>query len=278
MTGERAIDIPAELAIFERSEDRAELERAGMALAASGDHRALARMGELLTRAEVLARLDPLDVPSQKTRRVGRILETLAQHPSAAAVELALNLATDATFLADPDRKVFLLKVLAAVEPMGDEAAALFRDANAEGYFGMNAILLAENGSPRALGLLGEMLADGSVPVGRRIDCVRFGVYPHRIEAPMLDMAGRLLAGQMENEVATALIESIFDDRPEDWFDPGSRPEGPPAWEGATTPALQRAREIAVLTEGRADLPAPLREAVRRTARRIRAILEQRES
>src|SRR5262245_58991092 len=56
------------------------------------------------------------------------------------------------------------LQALASARPLREKDVAVFRRANAEGYFSPDAILLANNGSPRALDLLGTMLADRAVP------------------------------------------------------------------------------------------------------------------
>ena len=74
------------------------------------------------------------------------------------------------------------LRARAAARPMTEETVAVFRRANAEGNFSVSAILLADNGSPRALALLESMLADRSVPAARRVDGMHLAVYPHRVE------------------------------------------------------------------------------------------------
>lgn len=277
MSRDKPIDIPAELAILAGSHDGAELARAATAVIASGDRQALRRLGTLLSQREFLARLDDLDVPSLKTRRLGRVMAALEQHPSPSTAQFSLDLAADETYLADPDRKVFLLRALAAVRPMSDEAAALFRDANAEGYFGADAILLANNGSPRALDLLGDMLADGTVPAARRTDCAHLALYPHRTEPPLLALAGHVLAGDLDDEVATAVIESIVDDEYARWFPPGGVPPLPPAWEEASTDALEQLLALGGPAEARPRLPAWLRSIVERTVARVRSILARRE-
>lgn len=300
MTTDEHIDVLREISILERSADRVALERAAVALVASGDATALTRLGALLGQGPFLARLDDLDTRSLKTRHLGQVLAALAKHPSPTAANMCLALAMNDTYLADPDRKTFLLRVLAAVRPMSEEAAEVFRDANAEGHFSLDAILLASNGSPRALALLQSMLADRSIPIARRIDAIRFTVYTHRTEPPMLELVGHLLArgsahaethpfessasdGDMrasmarERELEIALVESVFDDRPEAWFDPSSFPPPPPAWESASTEALSHALVVATSVEARRDLPDRLRIAVRRTAKRIRAEFDRRE-
>src|SRR2546430_16632737 len=63
-----------------------------------------------------------------------------------------LALAADPAFLADDDRRIYLLPALAAVRPMSQAAIAAFRQANAEGYYNLNVLLLAKNGSALEIG------------------------------------------------------------------------------------------------------------------------------
>ncbi|WP_437498401.1 hypothetical protein [Sorangium sp. So ce1099] len=269
MTSVEPIDVPKLLEILARSDDRDELEQAATAIVASGDRHGLAELGALLAQGELLARLDALDVPSLKTRRLGRVMAAMERHPSAATERISLDLAASPGYLADPDRKAFVLRVLAAVRPMSEEAAALFREANAEGEFGLDAVLLADNGSPRALDLLGEMLVDREVPVARRIDCVRVTVYPHRAEAPMLELAGHLLAADLDDLEATAIAESIFEDDYSRWFPPGAVPPLPSPWEEAPDEALEQVLSLAGPAEKRGALVGP-------TVERVRGILARR--
>ncbi|WP_437498404.1 hypothetical protein [Sorangium sp. So ce1099] len=157
------------------------------------------------------------------------------------------------------------LRALAAARPMSEETVAVFRRANAEGYFGVTAVLLADNGSPRALDLLEEMFADRAVPAARRIDAIRLTVYPHRVEPPVLELAGRLLAGDLDDDVATALVESIFDDGYTRWFPPSAKVAQPPPWDGAPPEAARLARALAAQARARGRLPAALLEAISRT-------------
>lgn len=168
------------------------------------------------------------------------------------------------------------LRTLASVRPMGDETVAVFRRANAEGYFGIDATLLADNGSPKALDLLGEMLTDRAIAAPRRVDGVHLTVYPHRLQSPMLRLAGRLLAGNVDDEAAIALVESIFDDGYVRWFPPSAKVARPPPWERASPEAAQLARGLAAQARARGRLPAPLLEAITRTEGALRALPAER--
>jgi hypothetical protein len=165
------------------------------------------------------------------------------------------------------------LRALASARPMTEETAAVFRRANAEGYFSLDAILLADNGSPRALSLLGQMLADRSVPAARRVDGMHFAVYPHRAEPPMLDLAGTLLAGDLDDEVRIGLVEAIFDDQPSRWLDPGARVATPPPWDRAPPDVARRALDLAAKVRARGRLPEPLLGALGRAEGALRRAL-----
>jgi hypothetical protein len=258
--------------VLETSRDRDTLEKAAVALASSGDPQSIARLGGFLTRAEFLARLDDLRRPSDKTRHLQRLFMALAEHPNAATERLCLGLASDSIFLSDDDRRIYLLPALAAVKPMSEATVRVFRQANAEGYYNLNVTLLARNGSPKALALFEEMIRDRDVPVSRRVDALHTSIPPNRADPAILDCADRLLKTPLESEVATGVIESVFDYQSRRWFGPSRSAPVPPAWEDAPKTVLQRVLALATQVRGR-SLSPELAAAVSETADRVQRIL-----
>jgi hypothetical protein len=258
--------------ILEQSRDRPALLRAAVALASSGNSKDLDRLGEFLENAEFLARLDDLRTPSEKTRNLAKVLAALADHPSRASERLCLALAADPTFLADDDRRIYLLPALHAVRPMSQEAAEVFRRANQDGFFSATAPLLVKNASPRALALFEEMIRDRSVPVERRVDALHASILPARTNPAVLDCVGRLLAAALERDVAAAAIESVFDYRSRLWFGPPRTPPAPPAWESASRDALRKVLQLASTARGH-DLSPDLSAAIDRTKATVQRIL-----
>lgn len=170
---------------------------------------------------EFLAHLDDLSDPQLKISGMRQVLKAMEDSPSEVTSRICETLAWDADFLSDPDRKMFLLPALAAVRPMSGPAEAVFRSANGEGYFNFNGPLLVANGSPRALALFEDMVADASVRPADRVDMLHHAVLANRTEGPVVDACLRLLARGLEPEVETGVAETLYDYREKRWFGPG---------------------------------------------------------
>lgn len=276
MTPISPVDVPLAREILERSTDPERLQAAAQDLAQPGaGAEGLAALREVLGQRGFLARLDDLDTPSEKTRRLRRVFAALQERPDAAVAELCLALAVDPVFLEDPDRKDLLLESLARVVPMSEAAAQLFADTNREGYFAYNARLLADNGSPRALALYEEMMADAARDPEVRVDCLHAGLMPHRVEEPFVAMAERLLARGLELEVEAGVVESLFDHQGKRWFGPAIGAPEPPPWSVGATEVLERLLLLAWRLDAAGRYPA-LGEALRESAAEIKAVIAAR--
>jgi hypothetical protein len=252
--------------VLQSSTNRDSLERAAIALARSGDAQDLALLGQSLRDRQFLARLD--DLRNLPTVHLSRVIAALAERPTPQVVDLCLTLAEDSVFVAEGDRKSFVLELLAKVRPMNDRTAAVFQRSNAEGYFAFNARLLADNGSPRALGLFQSMIADKSQPVEIRIECLHVGIVPRRTQPAILRLADQILSRTRERAIAAAVIESVFDFR-RDWFSIESGISKPPAWESTSTETRRAAMALADRALARRDLRPALRDTVSRARRTI---------
>jgi len=255
--------------VLRSSTDRRALERAASTLARSPDPRDLALLGQLLRDAAFLARLD--DLQDGKTVHLSRVMAALAEHPSPQAAELCLTLAEDPVYLAEGDRKSFLLEVLAKVRPMSERTAALFQGANEEGYFGFNARLLIANSSPRALALFESMMLDQEAPIESRVECLHVGIVPHRIEPPILQAADRIVSRASEHAIVIGVIESVFDFR-QQWFGLESGISKPPPWQRASGESRRLALRLAGIARARNDLDPELRAAVDRAWKTLQAL------
>jgi hypothetical protein len=262
--------------VLEASKDPDALEEAAIGLAASRDPEQLQRLGDFLTDAGFLARLDDLESPEFKRIRLSRVMKSVAAHPIPEVTGLCARLANDPTFLSDDDRMADLLPTLAAVWPTSAEGVAVFKQANAQGYFAKNALLLASNGSPLAMQLFEEMIADRKVRAGRRIDLLHHTVVGHRTAEPMLASVERLLAAGLEPDVLAALVESVFDYQDKKWFGPARDAPRPVRWDGASDQALNHVLRIATKVRAGMGIPPALLATVDRTARQIEAILARR--
>jgi hypothetical protein len=225
---------------------------------------------------EVIRRLDNLSDPQTKRRNLARVMTALQSHPSPRTAQLCVVLNGDDVFLEDTDRLDFLLETLAAVTPMGQEAVAIFRQTNAEGYFAFNAPLLAANASPLALELFESMIQHKAVNSNRRVDCLHRAVVPNRTSVPILQSAERLLSASLEPAVRLGLVESLFDFREKEWFGPAIGSPQPPDWDRASDEALRLLVRLAAKSKTAGGLPPALGETIDRTAASIQAVLARR--
>jgi hypothetical protein len=256
------------------SRDPDVLTAAGIWLAAAEDPMAIEVLGRHLGRTEFLARLDRTDVPAEKTRNLARIFDALAQSPSEAVAAMCRELAHDPEFAQDPDRVIFVLRTAAAVEPMTEDTVALFARTNEIDYAPMNAVLLGNNASPRALALLQSMLEDPTWPLEDRVGAVYPSLLAERTDEDVLAMGTRILSHRLPLELEIVLVEVLLDEPRPEWFGKVAVRPQPRPWTEASPEALRLAASLARRVQGRKRLPAPLRARVGEAARRIEAALD----
>jgi hypothetical protein len=266
------------LEVLASSRDRDRVQASSAALAASGDPAALIVLWRFLPEGEFLARLDDLGNPQLKISGMRQVLKGMEENPSAATGRMLESLAVDADFLSDPDRMIFLLPALAAVRPMSRPAQHVFRTTNGEGYFGGNGPLLVANGSPRALDLFEEMVADESQRPVDRVDMIHHAVVPFRNRGPVVAACLRLLAGGLGPEVDTGIAETLFDYQEKRWFGVARHMPVPPPWSQSETATLQALVDAARGLRGPGRFPDSLQDAIEGTVLEIQDILAARKA
>jgi hypothetical protein len=269
-------EIARHAAVLATSSDRGSLAASARTLASSGQPEAIDLLGRFLQDQIFLARLDAVEEPQQKLTNLRHVLAALQAHPNQSTGRLCEMLAESPGFLTEPDRKIFLLPALAAVRPMSEKAEAIFRKANAEGYWNSDGPMLMGNGSPRALSLFAEMVADGSVAEADRIDMIHWAVPAHRLHAGVADMVRGLLDRGLPPEVERALVETLFDYQGDEWFGRARNPPVPPPWPAAETGVLQRHLKLGEHILQTRKPPPPLAKTIESTLHEIRAILAAR--
>lgn len=260
-------------AVLEVSTSSEDLETAAIELASSDDPEALDALGVFLRRSEFLDRLDEPN-SSNRILYLNGVLRPLVERPSPETARLCLDLVNDPIY-AEHDRKSIVLEALAAVPLMTIATADAFRRANEEGYFAFNALLLARNGSPVALELFRSMMSDKEVDTETRVELLHKGILPHRTRLPILQMVDAILGDSLEEPVAVAAIESVFDYQRE-WFK--MHGPTPPAWRTATNDGLRYLIDLGNRVKLRSDLPATLQRAIDETIEIADALLKRRES
>lgn len=264
--------------IRERSEvlassgDRQTLAATALEMAAADDPGALDALAGFLRDPGFLARLDDLETPHAKTANLFQVFDKFLQIPTPETASACLACLRDGNFMADPDRKIFVLEALAAA-PITAESAEAFRQANGEGYYMTSARLLAANGSPAAMALLLAMMTDESVRAERRADALHTALIPVRNRIPVMEFTGRLASRAPDPAVVAAAVESIFDFNRE-WR--AGHPPPPPPWRTASVETLQYAVTLAGYLKSNFSLPPTLVEAIDRTAGMCAALLARR--
>jgi len=259
--------------ILAASTDRMELESAATQLATADDPAALEALGPFLTDAAFLERLDEVNDLSQKVLHLSQVLLALTRFASPEIVPLCLKIVNDPAFRSDPERKVFVLQALAEGGPMDAETVEVFRLANGEGYFATSASLLARNSSPLAMALLLSMMLDEGETIEYRVDLLHSALIPVRDRIPIIEFAGRLLAGNAPSEVLIAAIESIYHYRP-DWR--RGHPGPPPPWRKASVEVLKYLVNMAAFLKKSVTIPEALQAPMDRTVAMAQALLARR--
>jgi len=242
---------------------RETVAQAAVDIAGSGAGPELGALAGQLRRSEFLHRLDAIEVPPQSVSNLKRVFEALEQNPTPVTAKLCLILANDSEFLSLPRRMNFLLPALAAVRPMDESAAAVFRRTNEEGFYSINAPLLIKNRSPLALEVFKELILSETIEVDDKLYLLHHAVVPYRTDIAVIEMAAELARGPVAPAVALGVIESVFDYQERPWYGNALRPPRPPAWENATPEARQFAAEWARELRNRGDLPPALAAAIR---------------
>jgi len=264
--------IQERVAVLETSTSPEELELAATDLAFSDDPEALDVLGKFLRQSAFLDRLDEADDPAGDTAHLSRVMLPLIERPSPEVALLCLRLVDEPIYL-EHDRKSFVLEAVANVAPMIAETVEAFRRANEEGYFGVDALLLADNGSPAALELFRSMMAEKEVDSESRVELLHKSIMPRRNRLPILQMVAGLMADGLEEPVTIAAIESVFDYQTA-WF----RIHGPtpPGWRTASDETLRFLIDLGAQAKRRPNLPSQLAEAIDNTVEIARALLARR--
>jgi hypothetical protein len=243
--------------------DPARLEAAAIAIAGSGNAKAIDHLAEYLGRRSFLHRLDSGQHGESDIDRLLHVFRALADHPNTATESLCVALARNAEFTSMPERLNLLLNALAAVRPMSEAAAAVFRETSRSGYWVVNGPLLASNASLVALAVLEELFSDQNLDVGGQIDVSHWGLLPVRTDPAVVAMCARVTVSRLvSREVRTAIAETLFDHQPRQWFGVAMNQPTPPPWKSAIEPARNALRSLGKQILSQPDTPANLRVAI----------------
>ena len=229
------------------SKDPRQMFEAGLGLARSDREQDLRELQESLKSAEFLQRLDTAEnyrgLPGRL--HVGRIVKMLGRNPSPAAKHVLVELTQSATFISAPARIDVLITACASVRPAPTEVISFWdkHSQKDDGYTPLTIEAMVNNGSPAAIELLEKKMADPSHEDDDKIGWMRSSILTHRNDAVLLRGCRRMLSGPLPAQLRPALVEVLFDYRPQEWFRPAAVFK-PPDREQATPEARAELRKL----------------------------------
>jgi hypothetical protein len=227
------------------------------------------RHQHLLAELQTPAYLESLDSPADYAEaarlglHVGHILDALARNPAPSAQRALRALTASKTFLAHDERAIALIRASANVRPASTDWVRFWdRYSRPDDGFTPTTIgVLVDNGSEPALRLLEQKLADPHHGDDDKRAWMHREVLRHRNDPPLLQASGRLLKGRLPNRLRSALVETLFDYRPGEWFKPGYGVSAPPL-AAASASARVELRRVGNLALHSVALTASQRAAV----------------
>lgn len=211
---------------------------------AETDHEQLARM--LLDRAW-LDRLDPPRTAvgiDPRFLQLTRVLEAAARH-APQALEAP---AGDALYLESDYRRASLIEASGAAASPGPKLIELWRsqlDPDAD-ELGSAVEALVSSRSQAALGLLEDAFASTAFDTELVISWFRGPILRHRQDPQLLAALERMMEGpRLHAKRRFALVEALFEYRPNDWYIGTGPPPAPPLRADLTEAARARLRSIA---------------------------------
>lgn len=191
------------------------------------DHKPLI---EALSSSEFLFRLDSRDDYRRKATadlRLTRLYGAMRKNDSATMRATLLTLArTNQPGNCDACDEL-LIKTLTMLRPAPPEAISFWAQHSEPDsiQLGFTIDALCENGSVPAIALLEKRLTATNYPSEQKISWMRRALLPHRRGVALLAAVDRLLSGALPKSLRPALVEVMFDYRPDEWY----RERHPPA-------------------------------------------------
>jgi len=194
-----------------------------------------------------------------------RVVTALSENKAESAHKALIALSQSSIYKNANRRITMLITACAAVRPAPPEIVRFWDSySQAEtGFSSRTVSALVINGSPPALVLLEKKFADPKHEDEDKVDWMHRPILEHRNEAPLLECCLRILKGPMSDELKAALVETIFDYQPKDWY-PGKRPSipAPPPPSEVGKDAHVEMRKIGEYAVKNVELSEELKETV----------------
>jgi hypothetical protein len=213
-----------------------------------------------LNSAEEYAQLFP------QTIALSPILARLASNPAPGAQGIFGVLCESPVFLAQPLRAECLLLTLPSVHPLPQAAMVLLRKSvqpeNESQDIAINAIFAIS--SEATLEIFAAQVLNAEQDFGVIQGWMRDGLLRHRRSAPVLAMSlGLLLNPRLDVERKNALVEALFDYRPDEWYQREAPVPKPPTVRKLPAPTLALLQKIAAAVAGDRSISAQNQQLVR---------------
>jgi hypothetical protein len=183
------------------------------------DHAALVQK---LKDDSFLGRLDtPEEMLNLRYRtRIERLVQALAQNPASSAHLALVSLSQSATFNKDARRTDALIRASAVVRPPPPPLLQFWEAHShpSDGFTNLTIAAVVDNGDPAAITVLEKRLLDPAHDEDEKITWLHGDVVSHRNDEPLLMACERLLGGPLAPALKSALIDSLFDYRRDEWY------------------------------------------------------------
>jgi hypothetical protein len=257
--------------VLATSTDPKQLVAVALKLARSQESDDQQSLQHWLSSPDFLLRLDSAQEYAQTGRRlrIQRVLQALAENPSPGAKSLLVALTQSQNFLDHRRRVEYLLRACAVLRPAPPPVVRFWDGYSKpdDGFGNLTMDAVVTNGSPPAMQLLEQKLADPSQPEEDRTHWILCYILEHRNDPGVLGSCRRMLAGTLPAQFRPLLIDALFSYRPAEWYAPAERCE-PPDRLLAGPVARQLLRDIASATAA-GGLTSVQKEAIEKTLREI---------
>lgn len=258
--------------VLQTSKDPKELSPKACELARSTEPQDQEALLKVLRSPDFLNRLDSADdyAAVNHRPRIGRVLQMLHDNNSLPARQTLLALTQDANFLNQMRRVDELIKACDAIRPAPPELIKFYDRFSQplDSFAPLTIDALCENGSRAALDLLEKKLADPAHEEDERVGWMRCSIFARRNRLALIECAERMFSGSLPESLRPALVEALFDYKPEEWFTPATV-ISPPDRAGLGPAGRVALRRVAVLCLKSVKLTDEQKEAVENTLKEL---------
>ena len=264
------------LQILGSSSDPKALKTAAEHLAASRQPEDHAALKPFLADPAFLGRLNsPNDYDRLRPKhlRLWWILDVLSRNIAPSAHRVLVELTAMPAYNDDekPSCADLLIQACARIRPAPPEVVAYW-DRHCrpdDGYASLTIEALLENSSPPALALLEKKMAEPGHEDDTKMTWMHKSILPRRNDLAVLQCCYRMLTGTLPSSLRSALVETLFDYRPNEWYTARSPVARPPR-HLMTDPAKDELRKIGEFALKKMNLKEDLRKKVKKTLEEIK--------